>query len=98
MTMEYRHALDDRISEVQDDIRGAAIRNIHGIKPHGMRERDPILGVGQEMDLVYVEGMEFGGRVENTPMLISTYANASHRTRLRRGLAAVDDKAVFVYA
>lgn len=51
MTMEYRHAFDDRVGEVQNDINGAAIWNIHGIKPRSIRERNAILRVGQEVDL-----------------------------------------------
>src|SRR5207247_6904960 len=53
MTMEYRHALDDGVGEVQNHINGAAIRNIHGIQPRRMRERHAIFCISQEMYLVY---------------------------------------------
>ena len=97
MTMEYGHAFDDWVCKIQDDINGAAIRNIHGIKPRRMRERGTVLCVSQEVDLVYVERMEFSSLVDNSPMLISTYANARHRTCIRRELAAIDVEAVFVF-
>ena len=57
MTVEYRHALDDGVGKVEDDIHGAAIGNIHGIQPRRMREPHAIFCISQEMDLVYVERM-----------------------------------------
>ena len=57
MTMEYRHALDDGIGEVQDHVNEAAIRNIHGVQPRRMRERHAIFCIGQKVHLVYVERM-----------------------------------------
>jgi hypothetical protein len=57
MTMEYRHAFDDRIGEIQNDINGAAIGNIHGINPRRMRERNTVFRLGKEVDLVDVERM-----------------------------------------
>ena len=78
--MKYRHTLDDGVGKVQDDVQGAAIRNIHGIQPRRMRERNAVLCIGQEVDLVYVEWMEFGSSIHDTPMLIS--ADQDFRSRL----------------
>src|ERR1700683_878233 len=39
MTVEYRDAFDDGVGKVDNDINGAAIWNIHGIKPRSIRER-----------------------------------------------------------
>jgi hypothetical protein len=61
MTMKYRHTLNDGVGKVQDDIDGATIRNVHGIQPRGVRERDAIFCISEEVDLVYVERMQFGG-------------------------------------
>jgi len=55
--MKYRHALDDRVGEVQDDINGATIRNIDCVQPRGMREKHSIFCIGQKMHLVYMEWM-----------------------------------------
>lgn len=33
MTMEYRHAFDDRIGEVQDHIKGTFDGNVHSVQP-----------------------------------------------------------------
>ena len=96
MTMEHRHALDGGVSKIQDDIDRTVIRNIHGIQPRRMRERNAVLCIGQEVDLVYVEWMEFGSSIHDTPMLINTYANACHRTCVGRELASIDVKTVLV--
>src|SRR5271169_5776802 len=96
MTMKYRHTLNDGVGKVQDDINGAAIRNVHGIQPRRVWERGAIFCISQEVDLVYVERMQFGGQVDNTPMLISTYASGYHRTRIHSELAAIDVEAVLV--
>src|ERR1039457_1454744 len=57
MTMKYRHTFDNRVGEVQDDIHGAANRDIHSIQPRRMLEWSTVLCIGQEVDLVYVERM-----------------------------------------
>jgi hypothetical protein len=62
MAMKYGHALDDWVGEIQDDIHRATIWNIYGVEPRRMRKRDAVLRVGEEVDLVYVEGMEFSTR------------------------------------
>src|SRR6267154_2127248 len=96
MTMKYRHALDDRVGEVQDDINRAAIRNIHRIKPRGIDKLCAIFCIGKKMDLVYVERMQLSSLINNSPMLVSAYTSAGHRTRIRRKLAAIDVKPVLV--
>ena len=68
--MKCRHAFD---GEVQDHINGAAIRNIHGIGPIGMRERHAIFCVGQKVHLVCGKDA-VRWFVENSQMLIDTYA------------------------
>jgi len=75
MTVKDRHAFDDGVVKIQDDIDGAAIGDIHGIQPRGMRERDTVFRVGQEVDLVDMEWMKFSSLVDNTPMLISADAS-----------------------
>src|SRR6266481_5705654 len=96
MAMKHRHALDDWVGEVHDDVNGSAKRNVHGIQPCRMRKRNAILRVGEEVRLVYVERMQFGSPIDNTPMLISTYAHACHWTLIHRKLAAVDVKGILV--
>src|SRR5258706_9528129 len=97
MAVKYRHAPDDRVGKVEDDVNGTAIRNIHGIQPGRMRERYAVFRIGQEMNLVYVERMKFTCLVDNTPMPISTDASARHRTRNRRILPAINIETVFVF-
>ena len=94
--MKNRHTLDDRIGEVQDDVNGAAVRNIHRIQPLRVRERDAVFCIGQEVNLVYVERMEFGCLVDNTPMLISADASACDWSCIRRKLPPVDVETVLV--
>src|ERR1700733_7546124 len=96
MTVKHRHAFDDGVGEVQNDIHGTGIRNIPRIQPLRMREGHTILRIGQKMHLVYVERMQLGGSIEDSPMLISTYAGAGYWTCVRRVLAAVDVEAILV--
>src|SRR5260221_3661094 len=84
------------VSEIQDDIYIAVIRNIYSIQPLGMLERDSVFCIGQEVDLVYVKRMEFSALVDDPPMLIRTHASGCHRTRVRLKFAAIDIKAVLV--
>src|ERR1700732_748466 len=96
MAMKHRHALDNRIGEVQDHVHRATVWNIYGIQPRWMLKGDAVFCISQEVHLMYVERMQFGGSIDNAPMLISTYANAGHRTCVGRKLAAIDVEAVFV--
>lgn len=49
MTMKQRHAFDRWVGEVQNNVNGAAGRNIHGIEPCGRVDRRAILCIGQKM-------------------------------------------------
>src|SRR2546426_8447460 len=71
MTMKYRNALDDGVGEVQNDINGAAIRNIHRIQPHRMRGRDAVFCIDQEVDLVNVERDRKSTRLNSSHLVIS---------------------------
>jgi hypothetical protein len=55
--VKHGHTLDGGIGEVQDDINGAAVRNIHGIQPLRLGEGDAVFCLGQEVDLVNMERM-----------------------------------------
>src|SRR5437879_4066000 len=96
MAVKYRHALDDGVGKVQDDIHGAAMRDIHGIQPRRMGKRDVIFGVGQEMHLMYVERMQLASVIHDTPMLMSTNPRGGHRTCIGRELAPIDVETVLV--
>src|SRR5260370_34363800 len=96
MAVKDGHPLNPRVGEVHDTVDGTAVWNIHSIQPRRMCERGAVFCIGQEVDLVYVERMYFPSSVDNTPMLISTYASACHRTCIRRKLSAIDVEAVLV--
>jgi len=56
MTVEERHATDNRIGKVHDEIhRAVSLWNVHGIEPFGRIEPDSVLRVGQEMNLMDVK-------------------------------------------
>ena len=38
MAMKYRHTLNDRVGEIQDDVHVPGIRNIHGVQPRWIGE------------------------------------------------------------
>src|SRR6202008_55390 len=93
----YRHTLDDGVGEVEDDVNGAAVRDIHGIQPCWLGEWRAILCISQKVNLVNVERMQFGSFVDNTPMLIRTDTSACHRRCIRRKFAPVNVEAVLVF-
>src|ERR1700674_1206385 len=97
MTMEYRHAFDNGVGEIQDYINRTAIRNIHSIQPCRVCECDAVFCVGKEVNLVNVERMQFASLVDNAPMLISAHANGCHWTSIWRLLLPVDIEAVLVF-
>src|SRR5258708_39690177 len=94
--MKYRHAFDDGIGKVQDDIDAAVIRDIHGIQPDRVRDLDAVFRIGQKVNLMYVKGMQLGSSVHDTPMLVCTDASARHWTFIHRKLSAIDVEAVLV--
>src|SRR5215469_5647925 len=96
MTMEDGHSSDDGVSEVQKYVNGAAVRDVYGVQPRWMGQGHTVFSVCQEMNLVYVKGMEFSSFVHHQPMLIGPDTDIHHRSRIRRKLLAVDVEAVLV--
>src|ERR1700688_4878390 len=96
MTMKHRHAFDRWVGKVQNDVNGAASRNIHGIEPCGRVDRRAILCIGQKMHLVYEERMQLGSSIENATMLVGTHASGGHRALLRSVLAPINIETVCV--
>src|SRR5260370_5935462 len=67
MTVEQRHAFDDGIGKVHDDVDGSPGWYVYGVQPHGMLQRHSIFGISQEMHLMDVHGMQLARFVENAP-------------------------------
>src|SRR5579871_2893686 len=96
MAMKYRHTSDDRVGEVQNDIHGTAIRNIHCVKPRWHGEWRAVLCIRQEVNLMNVKRMQFGSVINDTPMLICTHTSGCDWARVSRVLLAVDVESVLV--
>ncbi len=97
MAMKDGHALDHGVGEVHDDVDGTAVRNIHGIQPQWVADRQAIFGVGQEMNLMYMHGMQFPCGIDDFPMLICSDPCAHHRSGIERELFSVDVKTFLVF-
>src|SRR5260370_807362 len=80
MAMKDGHAFDHGVGEVHDDIDGTAVRDIHGIQPQWVADRPAVFGVGQEMNLMYMHGMQFPRGIDDFPMLIGSDLCAHHRS------------------
>ena len=96
MAMEDRHTFDDGISEVQKHVNGATVRDVYGVQPRWMGQGRTVFSVCQEMNLMYVEWMEFSTLVHHTPMLIGPDPDLHHGSGIGRKLLAVDVEAVLV--
>src|SRR5579871_979301 len=95
--MKYRHAADYRLREVHDQIDSPTIWNIDSVEPLRRRQANSIHRVDKEMHLVNVKWMEFGGAIDNAPVLHGPDAHSEHRRGIHRELFAVDVEPVFVF-
>src|SRR5712692_11612235 len=96
MAVKQRHAADDRIGEVHDDVNRAADRHVNGVEPTRIREWAIILQDKKKMNLVNVHRMEFAAVVDDSPVLISSDLRANHRLPVRRVLLTIDVEAFVV--
>src|SRR5260370_28347101 len=98
MAVEERHASDDGIGEVHNDVDGSPGWHVYGVQPHGMLWEHSIFGISQEMHLMDMHGVQLPGFVENAPMLVTSDAHTRHRSRFRCVLLVVDIEAVRIFS
>src|SRR5882672_4006223 len=67
------------------------------VSSHWVGNRLIVFGVGQEMDLMYMHGMQFTSSIYDPPMLKRPHFCPHHRSVVRRELFAIDVEAVLVF-
>src|SRR5260370_21888771 len=97
MTVKNRHAFDDGIGEVHDDVDVSLEWHVYGVQPYGVLEAHSIFGISQEMRLMDMHGVQLPGLVENAPMLVGPDARTRHRSRIRFVLLVVDIETVLIF-
>src|ERR1700730_11503181 len=98
MTVEERHAANDRISEIHHHIHRAAIGDIHRIEPCWIFHRLFADGIYQEVDLMYVKRMHLSGWVQDAPVLQRTDIHRQHWAGIHTEFLAIYIEALFVFS
>src|SRR6266480_4120530 len=98
MTMEERHASNDWISKVHNQIYRAAVGDVHGIDPYWVLHRLFADGIYQEVDLMDVKRMHFSGWVHDAPVLQRTDIHCQHWTGVHLEFLAIYIEALFVFS
>src|SRR5260370_24455172 len=70
MAMKHRHAANDWIREIHDDICGATSGNVDGIQPRWIRDADTVFLVGKEMRLMDVHRVKLFCGIDNSPVAV----------------------------
>src|SRR6266446_10456669 len=96
MTVEERHAANDRISKIHNQIHRAAVGDVHGIDPYWIFHRLFADGIYQKMDLMDVKRMHFSGWVHDAPVLQRTDIHRQHWTCIHFEFLAIDIEPLFV--
>src|SRR6267378_3401287 len=98
MTVEERHAANDWISKIHNQIHRAPIGYIHGIEPFWIVHWILADGIYQEMNLMYVKWMHLSGWVRYTPVLQRTDIDCQHRAGIHVEFLAIYIEALFVFS
>src|SRR5258708_39064432 len=95
--MKEGRAFDRGGGEFYEEVEETAVRNIHSVQSQWVGDRPAVFGVGQEMDLMYMHGMQFPCGVDDFPMLIGSDLCAYHRSGIEGEFFSVDVKAALVF-
>src|SRR5437660_8716120 len=98
MTVEKRHAANDWISKIHNQIYRAPIGYIHGIEPFWIIQWILADGIYQKMDLMYVKRMHLSGWIRYTPVLQRTDIHCQHRAGIHLEFLAIYIEALFVFS
>ena len=98
MTVEERHAANDWISKIHNQIYRAAVGYVDGIDPYRIFHRLFVDGTYQEVDLMDVKRMHFSGRVPDAPVLQRTNIHRQHWAGIHFEFLAIYIEALFVFS
>src|SRR6266550_6894946 len=98
MTVEERHAANDWISKIHNQIHRAAIGDVHGIDPCWIFHWIFVDAIYQEVNLMYVKRMHLSGRVHDAPMVQRTDVYCQHGTGIHFEFLAIYVEALFVFS
>src|SRR6266550_6241028 len=96
MTVEERHAANDWIGKIHNQIHRAAVGDIHGIDPYWIFHRFIVDGIYQEVDLMDVKRMHLPAWVYDSPVLQRTDIYCQHRAGIHFEFLAIYVEALFV--
>src|SRR5207244_2030650 len=98
MAMKERHAANDWISKIHNQIHRAAVGDVHGIDPYWISHRLFVDGIYQKVDLMDVKRMHFSGWVRDAPVLHRTDIHRQHRAGIHFEFLAIYVEALFVFS
>src|SRR6266516_7217717 len=98
MTVEERHAANNGISEIHNQIDRAAIGDIHGIDPFWIFHRLFADAINQEVDLIDVKRLHYSGWVHDSPVVQRTDIDRKHGTGIHFEFLSIYIEALFVFS
>src|SRR6267378_4262701 len=98
MTVEERHASDDRIGKIHNQIYRTAVGDVHGIDPYWISHWLFADCINQKVDLMDVKRMHFSGWVHDAPVLQRTDIHRQHWAGIHFEFLAVYVEALFVFS
>src|SRR5258707_15829092 len=98
MTVEERHAANDRIRKIHSQIHRAAVGDIHGIDPHWILHWFIVDGIYQEVDLMDVKWMHLSRWVHDAPVLQRADVHRQHWAGIHFEFLAIYVEARFVFS
>src|SRR5437879_7203255 len=97
MTVEKRHAANDGIGKIHNQIYRATVGDIHGIKPYWILHWIFADGIYEKVDLMDVKRMDLFGCVDYAPVLQRTDIHCKHRAGIHFEFLAIYIEALFVF-
>src|SRR6266566_2386613 len=98
MAMEERHAANDWIRKIHNQIHRAAIGDVHGIDPYWVFHRLFVDGIYQKVNLMDVKRMHFSAWVHDAPVLQRTDIHRQHWAGVHFEFLAIYVEALFVFS
>src|SRR6266481_821060 len=96
--MEERHAANDWISKIHNEIHRAVVGDVHGIDPYWIFHRLFVDGIYQKVNLMDVKRMHFSAWVHDAPVLQRTDIHRQHWASIHFEFLAIYVEALFVFS
>jgi hypothetical protein len=98
MTVEERHAANDWVSKIHNQIHRAAVGDVHGIDPYWIFYRLFADGIYEKVDLMDVKRMHLSAWVHDAPVLQRTDIHRQHWAGIHFEFLAIYVEALFVFS